>query len=280
MIRHLLRFLSITLALLASSAVHAAITCSIASSGFAAAYDPASAVNNVTQSFFTVTCTRALSSDPSSVNYAVTVDNGMYANGINNRAAYLTNRIRYDVFKDSSCATKWKGTTSISGTINFVGTGTVSQQANYWGCILPGQTGLAAGTYTDTVTATLTYGPTPSLVALGTFGVSIATPATCSLSQAPGNVVFNYIAFGAAVNASTTFGVTCTNWLPYSMALDTTTGTIVGINYSIALSAASGQGTGAQQSYTVDGTVAAGQPGTCAAAGCSGSWTHSITITY
>jgi len=280
MIRILLRLLATTLALLASSAVHAAITCSISSGGFATAYDPASAINNVTQSFFTVTCTRALASDPSSVNYAVTVDNGMYANGINNRAAYLANRIRYDVFKDSSCATKWKGSTSIAGTINFASTGTVSQQANFWGCVLPGQTGLAAGTYTDNVTATLTYGPTPSLVALGTFGVSIATPATCSLSQAPGNVVFNYIAFGAAVNASTTFGVTCTTSLPYSMALDLTGGTIVGINYSIGLSAASSVGTGAQQNFTVDGTIAAGQAGTCAASGCSGSNTHSITITY
>ena len=126
MIRLLLRLLAASLVLLVSPAVHAAITCSIGSSGFATAYDPASALNNVTQSFFTVTCTRALSSDPSSVNYAVTVDNGMYANGINNRAAYLANRIRYDVFKDSSCATKWKGSTSIAGTINFASTGTVS----------------------------------------------------------------------------------------------------------------------------------------------------------
>jgi spore coat protein U-like protein len=280
MTRHLLKLLASALALLASPVVHAAITCSIASGGFATAYDPASAVNNVTQSQFTVTCTRGLASDPSSVNYAVTVDNGVYANGINNRAAYLANRIRYDVFKDSSCSTKWKGSTAINGTINFVGTGTVTQQSNYWGCVLPGQTGLTAGTYTDQVTATMTYGPTPSLVALTAFGVSISTPATCSLSAAPGNIVFNYISLGAAVAAGTTYGVTCTNWLPYSMALDTTIGTVVGINYTLALSAANSVGTGAQQTFSINGTVAAGQAGTCAASGCSGSRTHSLTITY
>jgi spore coat protein U-like protein len=280
MIRRLLKLLATALAVLASPALHAAITCSIASGGFAAAYDPASPVNNVTQGQFTVTCTRGLASDPSSVNYSVTVDNGLYANGINNRAAYLANRIRYDVFKDSSCSVKWKGSTAITGTINFAATGTVTQQANYWGCVLPAQTGLAAGTYTDQVTATMTYGPTPSLVALGTFGVSITTPATCSLSAAPGNIVFNYISLGAAVAAGTTYGVTCTNSLPYSMALDTTTGTVVGINYALALSGVNSIGTGAQQTFSINGTVAGGQAGTCAASGCTGNRTHSLTITY
>ena len=93
----LLRLLSLLGLLVASLGTHAAITCSISSGGFAAAYDPASAVNNVTQTFFTVTCTRGLAGDPTSVNYSVLVDNGLYATGVNNRAAYLANRIRYDV---------------------------------------------------------------------------------------------------------------------------------------------------------------------------------------
>jgi len=278
--KFLLRFLALAVALLASAGAHAAITCSISSGGFAAAYDPASAVNNVTQTSFTVTCTRGLAGDPTSVNFAVVVDNGLYSVGVNNRAAYLANRIRYDVFRDASCGTKWKGATSIPGTINFVGTGTVVQQFNYWGCILPGQTGLAAGTYTDQITMTMTYGPAPSLVTVGTAGVSIGTPATCSVSAPPGNIVFNYISLGAAANPSTTYGVTCTYALPYTMALDVTSATLVGLNYTLSLSSPSSVGTGAQQTFSINGAMAAGQPGTCAAAGCTGTRVHSITITY
>ena len=275
-----LRLLALLAATLAATAAQAAITCSIASGGFAAAYDPANPSTNVTQTFFTVTCTRGLASDPTSVSYSVLVDNGLYATGVNNRAAYLTNRIRYDVYRDSGCSSKWKGSTAITGTISFVGTGTVTQQGNYWGCIQAAQTGLAAGTYTDSVTMTLSYGPTPQLTAVTSAGVAIGTPATCSVTTPPGNIVFNYVALGAAVNASTTFGVTCTFALSYTMALDVTAATLVGLNYTLALPAPSSVGTGAAQTFSINGAMAAGQAGTCAAGTCSGSRVHSVTITY
>jgi spore coat protein U-like protein len=273
-------WLAAVLLAFAATGVQAAITCSISSGGFAAAYDPASPATNTTQTFFTVTCTRGLAGDPNSVNYSVTVDNGLYAQGINNRAAYLANRIRYDVYKDGACGSKWKGAAAITGTIGFVGTGTVSQQGNYWGCILAGQTGLAAGTYTDSIALTMTYGAAPVLTAVTSAGVLIGTPATCSISAAPGSIVFNYIALGPAVTPSTTFGVTCTYALAYSMALDVAAGTLVGLNYSLALSTASSTGTGAQQTHSINGTMAAGQAGTCAAGTCSGSRVHALTITY
>jgi spore coat protein U-like protein len=269
------------MALLAASAfAHAAITCSISSGGFAAAYDPASPATNTTQSFFTVTCTRGLASDPTSVAYSVTVDNGMYSTGVNNRAAYLANRIRYDVYRDAGCSSKWKGTTAISGTVSFVGTGTVSQQGNYWGCIAAAQTGLAAGTYTDVMTLTMTYGPAPALTAVTSAGVGIGTPATCSISAPPGNIVFDYIALGPAIAPSTTFGVTCTFALSYSMALDVTAATLVGLNYTLALSNATSVGTGSPQTFSINGAMAAGQPGTCAGGACTASRVHALTITY
>ena len=43
-----------------------------------------------------------------------------------------------------------------------------------------------------------------------------------------------------------------------------TSGTLVGLNYTLALSAAGGTGNGSEQSYTIDGTIAANQAGTCA----------------
>lgn len=275
-----LRFFALFVLLLAAAGAQAAITCSVASGGFAAAYDPANPATNITQTNFTVTCTRGLAGDPTSVNYSIAVDNGLYANGVNNRAAYLANRIRYDVYRDSSCTSKWKGTTTISGTITFVGTGTVTQQGNYWGCITAAQTGLAAGIYTDSVAVTMTYGPAPSLVAVTSFGVSIGTPATCSVSAPPGDIVFDYLALGPAVNPSTTFGVTCTYALPYTMALDVAGATVVGLAYTLALSSPGSVGTGSQQTYSINGSMAAGQPGTCAAGTCSGSRVHAVTISY
>ena len=268
-------------ALAAFVALHAgaAITCSVSSGGFLTAYNPSAPGNNVTQTFFTVTCTRGLAGDPTSVNFGVTVNNGLNPQGQNNRAQSGTNLIRYDVFKDAGCGTKWKGATSISGTLNMPTTGTFTAQGTYYGCVGPGLAS-PAGTYTDTIVMTLTYGPL-NLVSVGSFGASISTPATCSLSSAPGTLTFNYTSFGVAVNPSVAFGVTCTLALPYSMALDATAGTSVGLAYTLALSSANSVGTGAQQTHSVNGSMAAGQAGTCAGPGtCSATATRVITITY
>lgn len=277
--RTIRRLAAVLLAFAATSA-QAAITCSLSSGGFAAAYDPANPATNVTQTSFTVSCTRGLAGDPTSVAYSVTVDNGLSPQGQNNRASYLANRIRYDSYRDAACSSKWKGATAVGGTINFVGTGTVTQTANFWGCIIAGQTGLPAGTYLDTVIMTMTYGAAPALTAVNSFGVAIGTPATCSIGSPPGTLTFNYLSLGPAISPGTTFGITCTMALAYTMALDVTTGTLVGLNYSLALSTPSSTGTGVQQTHSINGTMAAGQAGTCAAGTCTGSRVHALTITY
>jgi spore coat protein U-like protein len=271
------RGLALTAGVLAAGASQAAITCSVSSAGFSSGYSPAAPAQDVTQTFFTVTCTRGAAADPASVSYNVFANNGSYASGNQNRAARGTARINYDLYRDAGCATPWQGFTAIAGTINFPGTGTVSQQGNYWGCIPAGQ-GVAAGTYTDTVTLSLLY--SGFTLATGTAPVSILTPATCTISTPPGNIVFDYTAFGGAISPGTTFRVTCTNSLPYTMALDATTGTVVGLNYSLALSAAASTGTGAPQLHSITGNMAAGQAGTCGTGTCTGSQARAITITY
>lgn len=278
MIARLLGLLALAASLLGGAA-HAAISCSISSPGFAAAYSSTAAGANITQTYFTVTCTRGSAADPSSVSWSVKADNGLYSQGQRNRAASGGNRISYDVYKDGACGTQWKGPQSISGTINFTGTGTFTAQGNYWGCIPASQTGLAAGTYYDTVTMTMTYGAT-NTVTTGAFGVTITTPPTCAITTAPGTITFNYVSFGAAVNASTTFGVTCSLALPYTIALDATAGTIVGINYTLSLPVAGTTGTGNEQTLSIDGNVAAGQSGTCAGQTCAGTQARSVTVSY
>ena len=108
-----------------------------------------------------------------------------------------------------------------------------------------------------------------------------AVSATCAISTAPGTVAFTYSAFAAAAaNATTTFRVTCTNLLPYTIALDATTAVISGLQYSLALSAPGGTGTGAAQLYTVTGTMPANQAGTCGTATCAATQARTLTITY
>jgi spore coat protein U-like protein len=125
----------------------------------------------------------------------------------------------------------------------------------------------------------LAYG-SPQATASGAIPVSISTPAQCNLSTAPGDVVFDYTGFGAAANASTSFGVTCSTYLPYTMALDATSGTLLGLSYTVALSASSSTGTGAEQTFTISGNIPAGQSGTCGSGSCTASQARTLTITY
>lgn len=266
-------------AALAPSAASAAYNCSVSSPGFSAAYDPASPATNVTQTQLTITCTRSLS-DASTMSWSVRANNGLYpGRGGRNRAAFGRSRVSYDLFQDAACGMPWGGASALSGTLDFGGSLSATLTVGYWGCIPARQRRLRAGTYTDLVTMMLTYGPFSSL-ATGTLGVNIATPARCRLSRPPRNLVFNYVAFGPAVNASTSYSVTCTSYLPYSMALDAAGGTVLGLNYTIALATTSATGTGVQQTFAINGSIAAGQGGTCGAGTCTASQARTLTLTY
>jgi hypothetical protein len=94
-------------------------------------------------------------------------------------------------------------------------------------------------------------------------------------------VALTYAAFQVSpATASTTYGVTCTNFLPYTMSLNVANGVISGLQYALALSAASATGSGAEQGYTISGTMPAGQAGACGAGTCNGSAVHTLTISY
>ena len=114
------------------------------------------------------------------------------------------------------------------------------------------------------------------------FNVTVNLTSSCSITAGPTDVDFTYTSFQGTAQPSTggAFSVRCTNTLPYTMALDATSGTIIGLNYTLALSAAGGTGNGAAQPYTVNGSMAASQSGTCAGATCSGSQVRTLTITY
>jgi len=263
---------------------HAATTCSVSVTSMSIVYDPLSASNNVTTGSYTVSCTRLIS-DPNTFSWQLGVNNGLHAAGGSNRVQNASNqRYNYDTYRLSPyvAANLWAdaAATRFVGTLSF-GAATSASVTAPFDIMMPAlQTVQPAGTYTDTVTARLRNGA-GTLINTSTFGVTVLTTTTCQLSVPPGNVNFTYASFqGSAATASTNFGVRCTTALPYTMALDVTSGTLLNLNYTLSLSSPSGTGNGATQTYTINGSMAAGQSGTCATAVCTGSATRTLTLSW
>jgi len=286
-----------TLALLAIvNSAHARVTCTINSPGFATAYPMTGGALNITATNFTVTCTNNRRR-ARTVTYQVGVDNGVNAVGTQNRARIGGSRLNYDLYTDLGCTNQWQNTAVgnriPNPAVTFTSTlGTPDVRTfSFYGCVPAGLTVPTAGTYTDTVTMSFTGSVSGGGITFtpGTFPVSITAPATCSISQTPGDITFNYTSFSATdVLANTSFQATCTNLLPYTIALDTTSGMVTGLNYSLALNTTgtggvnplSSRGNGVAQTFFINGTIVAGQSGSCTAGVCMGSQIHSLTITY
>lgn len=119
------------------------------------------------------------------------------------------------------------------------------------------------------------------------FNVTATLVTACqSNNTTPSAVDFGaYTSFGsAAITApTTTISFKCTKGVvPTAVALNSTTGTIKGLNYSLAIGALAttvgAVGAPDINSYVVTGTMAAGQVGDTA--GAAGPITHTLTITY
>jgi hypothetical protein len=138
-----------------------------------------------------------------------------------------------------------------------------------------------AGTYTDTVTVTLRNTANNNTLDTSSFSVSVITTNSCQLYTPPGDINLAYTSFQAsAATANTSFGVRCTTALPYTMALDATSGTIVGLNYTLALSQTSATGNGVTQKLFGQRQYRGRAGGTCSTANCSGSQARTLTVTY
>lgn len=267
--------------LLSVNTAQAAISCNISSPGFIVGYD--NTIQEITQSSYSITCTRGVNAtDPTTTTYSVKVNNGLNPTGATNRAASGANLLRYDTFTNNTCSTQWRNNVIIpspAGTITMVGLLPTTVTQNFWGCINAGL-GPTAGIYTDTVTMTPTYSA-GVLGGTGTIAVKIITPATCTISAIP-NIT---LAYGNAfrltpATATTSAPVTCSNQLPYTIAVSPTSGVSAGIYYTLSLPS-SGTGTGAVQNITITATAPAGQAGTCTTSSCIGAaQPHTLTVTY
>jgi hypothetical protein len=108
-------------------------------------------------------------------------------------------------------------------------------------------------------------------------------------------VAFTYTSFQASASTATggTFNMKCTNTMPYKIgftntatpaATDAVTDDAVNLAYTLGLSATTGTGSGVDQAYTVTGTMALGQAGTCLTAACTNTAatnkTRTIYVVY
>lgn len=137
-----------------------------------------------------------------------------------------------------------------------------------------------------------------ALTATGTFPVTINFTSTCSISTAGLAPTFTYTSLQATAAAATgvlSFTVTCTNTAPYTLSLDaggtgytgtytaptgSYTDTASGLAYTLTLPTTTA-GIGAAQTYSLSGSMAAGQAGTCGTlGGCSFVDNHTLTVTY
>jgi hypothetical protein len=268
---------------LAAAPAFAAVTCTASVTSITKGYDPNAVGDTVATGSYTVSCTR-LATDPNTFNWQLGADNGQQPSGAQNRVQNGGNRYNYEIYRLTPYVNgnRWQdaAATRFTGTINF-GASLIASQTGSFDLRLPGpQTVRPAGTYTDVVTVTVRNG-SGTMLSQTTFSVSIITIASCTLSTPPGNITLAYTSFQAApASASTTFKVNCTTGIPYDMALDATSGTLVGLSYTVALSQSSANGTGAAQTFSINGGITAGQSGTCATGSCSGSATRTLTITY
>ncbi len=279
--------LAAALVCLAPFAASAAVSCNITLvSSITTVYDPSIGTDNVTTGSWSFTCMR-LGTDPNTFAWQFGANNGIHASGAQNRVLNgAANFINYEPYRIIGGpyvnANRWQdaAATRFTGTLNFGASLTATQSGSFDLRVTAGQTGHPAGIYTDTVTVNLRNSG-GTIIDSDAFIVTVITNNTCQISAPPGNVNFTYTSFqGSAAAASTLFGVRCTSALPYTMALDATSGTLLGLNYTLALSLPSGTGSGLTQTYNINGSIAAGQAGTCATAVCSGSQTRTLTLTW
>lgn len=289
-----LRLTALVLMCLGAAPAGATITCSLSAPSMEIVYSLG--MTSSTAGTINLNCTRA-TNDPNSVSYWVSLDNGetgtrrLFRHG---GGTGTSDRITYDIRQGSSILS-WtaSGLGRVSGTQSFGGSTTVTIPLPYTFRI-SAQTGKAAGIYDSLVTASLQLSSAGAVVASTNFYVTASVPTQCFVGQvasgnaapgaiSPGALTLDYTSFEPVARTATMgFTVNCTMNTAYALALSPTSGTLLGLNYTLSLDASSATGTGLAQNFTVTGTVPDNQSGICttSASVCTGTQVTTITITY
>jgi spore coat protein U-like protein len=249
-------------------------------------YDPLALTALTATGSVTINCAKT-GGNSDTVYYELGSDGGINISGAQSRVLSGANAINYGSWQDIGHSLSWKNLTSnrIKGSVS--GTASSSVTINYY-IQFGARQNAAVGSFTDTQTIKLYQGilasaaSTTTSFTSTTASLTVSVAAQCTLSSPPGNLMFNYTSFQTTPSlVNTAFAVTCISGVPYTMALDASSGTLLGLAYSLSLSKTGTQtGSGAAQSAAINGTMAAGQAGTCSLASCSATEARTLTISY
>jgi len=257
------------------SLANAAVTCSMSVTDVRPIYSPSANKNADTQGNITLTCTRT--ANEASTPYWI---------GINTGSSILTRQngsqtLSYGIYSTSSYNKAWNtGTGAVTGTLNF-SSSVATTTLTYYFRIPKSNSGQPPGLYDAIILVTQRFSSAGADISTASLNPIASILSECGISSTPSTLVLDYTSFSATpVTASTSFNISCTSTTPYTMALDATSGTMLGLNYTVALSANSGTGTALPQTYSVTATIPANQSGSCASGVCNASQARTITITY
>jgi spore coat protein U-like protein len=270
--------------LLAGLSAHAAITCSSLTASVPQAVFNANTPTPDATGSVSITCTRSNpATDPNTLSISLRSDGGTNPGTTRARLGATANYLNYDLFRQPSFTTVWRNTAAngMAITVNFAaGQATSSASASFVSRVpvAAANWALPPGLYTETVNVSAVYGATTIST---TMLVAIDVQSVCIFSTVPADINFTYTAFMTTAQVgSSNFAMQCTNTAPYNLALDSPSGVVAGLNYSLSLSATSANGNGAAQARTVNATMPANQAGTCNAASCAAQQGHTITVSY
>lgn len=293
-----LSWLRLSLALLcwAAAPAHAAYSCNVTATSLGVIYREGFSLRTDVVGTVHLTCTRDLATDANTLTYRIGVDYGDHYQSPNRRVRLgaSNNYLTYSLARGASVggAATCSDTSNwglpiltldvMSGTLNF-GSGAAASAT--WGfCVrVRGNQGRpAAGEYEDTPTVIAQYPASlTGALALTSFTYTVGARNQCVLNTFPTDMVFNYNSFQPTPQVVTqTFRLACNTGLPWSVAISPPGGTLLGLNYTLTRSPASGVGNSNPQSVVITGTMPAGQQGTCGTGSCSDSRPHTLTITY
>jgi spore coat protein U-like protein len=176
---------------------------------------------------------------------------------------------------------------AVQEAINFGNATTISVSIPFYFFDSWLQFGKPAGVYVDSIPITVRLNnATGTILDQTSMGIHISLPKACHFSSAP-SIAVNYVAFSKLpVTGSGSFSITCTNGTPYTVTLSPARSVVptVELAYGLSLttpSSTSLTGSALAQTYTVNISVDAGQPGTCNVATCSGTDTApTLTVNY
>lgn len=297
---HALRLALATLLCTCALQAHAAINCALSSTSVNLNYVNGQGTTSNASGTITLNCTR-LAGDANTQTYWVGIDFGTRT-GTPRRVfrhggtTVTADRLNVSIRKNGT-TTEWTdtGTARVNGTLNFATALSASVALTYDFLVTAGQTGRTAGIYDEVFTASLQLTTTGAVVATTTFVPTVSIIANCFVGQvatgnlaagaiSPSTLTLPYTSFATAdQTANMTFTVDCTRNTTYTLAIAPASGTLLGLNYTLALSPPGTPaitGTGLAQPYTVTGTITSGQAGTCSTATCSATQSTTLTVTY